>query len=578
MNELRSAADLHEFLVDEVTELSGAERVLLVLDTPEGAQIAGALLPAGEEPSAMLSAIAPPLDDARRTRATTLRHEPENAEPLEQRSIVIAPLIAQQRLLGYLYADIDGAFGRFHDADRDLLSMLAAQAAVALDNAQWAQGLEAKVAERTTELSASNAKLEQRANELAIINSVQQGVAGSLDFQAIVDLVGDKLRELFDSADMGIQWLDEPTRMVHFLYAYERGKRLHLPPMKAPVGKRYYSALEAGETVRWNSHADYPAWEFMAVDGTDSSRSGVGIPIFAGDRLRGFIVLENHERDNAFDDADVRLLSTLAAGMGVALENARLFDAVQKSNARLSDSLERESASNDILRVIAESPTDIKPVLDTIARHAAQLSGSDDAIVGIRDGDTLLVAAHHGDIPMIPVGEGIRFNSESVAGRAIVEGRTIQAIHGEPGPDSEYPEGDAVAKRYGYRVTCAVPLMREGEADGMIGIRRVKPELLNEQQVAVIDSFAHQAAIALGNVHQFNETKRLLKRPSSAAPSWRSSTAFSREWRPSSTSRRSSISSAISCGSSSGPGTCRFAGATRRISCIRFTRTSTASG
>ncbi len=246
----------------------------------------------------------------------------------------------------------------------------------------------------------------------------------------------------------------------------------------------------AGQTVRWNSHADYPAWELFAVEGTDASRSGVGIPIFAGDRLRGFIVLENHERDNAFDDADVRLLSTLAAGMGVALENARLFDAVQKSNARLSESLERESASNDILRVIAESPTDIKPVLDTIARHAAQLSGSDDAIVGIRDGDTLLVAAHHGDIPMIPVGEGIRFNSESVAGRAIVEGRTIQAIHGEPGPDSEYPEGDAVAKRYGYRVTCAVPLMREGEADGMIGIRRVKPELLDEQQIAVIDSFA----------------------------------------------------------------------------------------
>ena len=511
LNELRSAADLHEFLVDEVTELSGAERVLLVLETPEGPRIASSLVPAGEDTSSLMHAISPLLDDARRTRAASLRHHPDGAAALDQRSIVVAPLIAQQRLLGYLYADIDGAFGRFHDADRDLLSMLGAQAAVALDNAQWSQGLEAKVAERTAELSASNAMLEHRANELAIINSVQHGMAGSLDFQAIVDLVGDKVRELFDSSDMGIQWLDEQTGLLHILYAYEHGKRLHLPPIDAPVDKRFYKALKAGQTVRWRSHADYPALELFTVEGTDASRSGVGIPILAGDRLRGVIFLENHERDNAYDDADVRLLGTLAASMGVALENARLFGEVQKSNEQLSESLERESASNDILRVIAESPTDIKPVLDTIVRHAAQLSGSDDAVVGIRDGDTLLVTAHHGDIPMIPVGGGIGFNRGSVAGRAIIEGRTIQAIHGEPGPASEYPEGDAVAKRYGYRVTCSVPMMREGEAIGVIGIRRVNADLLDEKQILIIQSFANQAAIALGNVRQFNETQRLLK-------------------------------------------------------------------
>ena len=140
----------------------------------------------------------------RRTRAVSLTYDPEGAPELKQRSRIIAPLIAQKELLGYLYADIDGAFGRFHDADRDLLGMLASQAAVALDNAQWSQGLEQKVAQRTEELQASNALLEQRASELAIINSVQQGLAAQLDFQAIVDLVGDKLREIFGTADMSI--------------------------------------------------------------------------------------------------------------------------------------------------------------------------------------------------------------------------------------------------------------------------------------------------------------------------------------------------------------------------------------
>ncbi len=102
--------------------------------------------------------------------------------------------------------------------------MLASQAAVALDNAQWSQGLEQKVAERTEELNASNAKLEQRANELAIINSIQQGIAAELDFKAIVDLVGDKLREVFATPDLGIIWYEEPTNLLHYLYVYEHGK------------------------------------------------------------------------------------------------------------------------------------------------------------------------------------------------------------------------------------------------------------------------------------------------------------------------------------------------------------------
>ncbi len=197
LNEIRSVAGLQEFLIDAVTELSGAERVLLVLEGDDKPTIAGALLPKGEDADALLRSVAPWLEEARRTRTIGLRHVPEGATALDQRSSLIAPLIAQQRLLGLLYLDIDGAFGRFHDTDRDLIAMLAAQAAVALDNAQFAQGLEAKVAERTADLQASNARTEQRAAELALINSIQEGMAAELNFQAIVDLVGDKLVKLF---------------------------------------------------------------------------------------------------------------------------------------------------------------------------------------------------------------------------------------------------------------------------------------------------------------------------------------------------------------------------------------------
>ncbi|TMG89564.1 MAG: GAF domain-containing protein [Betaproteobacteria bacterium] len=195
LNELRSATELHEFLIDEATELSGAERVLLVLETAEGLQLAGSLVPRGEDAQALLHDIAPALTEVHRTRAVSLMHGPEGAGKLDQRSRIVAPLVAQRQLLGYLYVDIDGAFGRLRESDRDLIGMLASQAAVALDNAQWSQGLEQKVAQRTGELQTSNALLEQRANELGIINSIQQGMAAELDFQTIIDLVGRSIQD-----------------------------------------------------------------------------------------------------------------------------------------------------------------------------------------------------------------------------------------------------------------------------------------------------------------------------------------------------------------------------------------------
>jgi GAF domain-containing protein/CheY-like chemotaxis protein len=506
LNELRSVAEMHEFLVDEVTELSGAERVLLVREHDGSREVVGAQLPPGEDAASWLRRIIPSLDQAERARSAGLYHQPENADELDQRSSLVAPLVAQKRVIGYLYADIDGAFGRFHDTDRDLLGMLATQAAVALDNAQWAQGLEAKVAERTAELEASHARTEQRNAELGIINAVQKALAGELSIQSVYDAVGGQLRDVFPDSSVGIRTYDRTTDRVAYPYTHWEGKRqVHADE---PLGERGFGAhvLRTGKTLVINENWDEAsrAYGSYMMAPVSVPKSQLMVPLMVGDEARGLIQLSNLHREHAYEEADVRLLETLAASMSVALENARLFNETQET-------LERETASNNILRVIAESPTDVRPVLEVIARHAATLSGSDDALIGIRDGDTLLVAAHYGDIPMIPVGQGIPINRESVAGRAMIDGKAGQAIHGEPGPGSDYPEGDAVAKRYGYRVTCAVPLMREGMVIGMIGIRRIKPELVSESQIGILQSFASQAAIAIGNVRMFDETVRLLK-------------------------------------------------------------------
>ncbi len=230
LNALHTAREIEVFVVEEATELTGGERVLLLLEVDGKPTVAEAMHPRGENTTAVLRSIGTHLERARTTRTVHLIHTPQAAVALKQRSRIVAPLIAQNRVLGYLYADIDGVYGRFSETDRDMLGMLANQAAVALDNAQWAQALEAKVEQRTAELSLSNARLEQRNAELAIVNSVQQGLASELHFQAIVDVVGDKLREVFTTPNLGITWYDSSSNLIHYLYAYEHGKRLDVKP------------------------------------------------------------------------------------------------------------------------------------------------------------------------------------------------------------------------------------------------------------------------------------------------------------------------------------------------------------
>src|SRR6266487_1742722 len=197
LNTLHDVKEIQTFLVEEATELSGGERVMLILEQDENFEAVESLLPRGEDAAKVFGPIKKYIASARTARNVQLTQPKKSGL-----SRIVAPLIAQNQMLGYLYVDMDSLYGRFDETDRDMIGMLANQAAVALDNAQWAQGLEQKVHERTEELRTSNIDLEQRNTQLQIINSVQQGLAAELDFQAIVDLVGDKLREVFSTPNL----------------------------------------------------------------------------------------------------------------------------------------------------------------------------------------------------------------------------------------------------------------------------------------------------------------------------------------------------------------------------------------
>ena len=390
LNRHSSEAGLHQAIVDEAATLLGAQRVLLVLQPGNASKhIAGARLPPGESAKRLLQAVAPWLAEALDSGASRLRHGPDGAEPIGQRSCLVAPLVAADGALACLYADSEGAHGRFEETERALLGMLAAQAAVALAHLRLAAGLQAQVAQRRADAVASQAQAGQSASELAVINSIQQGISGALDFQAIVDLVGDKLREVLHVKDIGIQWYDEANDRLQFLYAYEHGQRLNLASMPLPEAAKWL--MRTRQAKVFATAAEQIAAGAGAVKGTDQSLSCVIVPIIGSDRVLGALAMENYERESAYGDAELRLLQTVSASMGVALENARLFDETQ----RLLKETEARNAELAVINSIQQAvgaALDFQAIVDAVGDKLRQVFATGD--LSIRWYDEAAGAVH----------------------------------------------------------------------------------------------------------------------------------------------------------------------------------------
>ena len=271
-------------------------------------------------------------------------------------------------------------------------------------------------------------------------------------------------------------------------------------PVRAPSAR---AMLERRTVVIPDAMApDTPEFTRM-VQAVGGFRSITFVPLVSQNKGIGAINLTHPQAGFELTEKQIELLQTFADQAVIAIENTRLFEEVQARTRELTELLEYQTATSEVLSVISRSKFDLQPVLDSIARVASTLCSADDATILTRENNELRMAAHQGSVP-IELGLRRPINRDWVSGRAVFDQQPIHVSDLAAAAD-EYPLGREIAKRFGHRTTLAVPLIRQEEAIGCLLLRRLHVQDFEEKQIELLKTFADQAVVAIENTRLFEE-------------------------------------------------------------------------
>ncbi|HLX92750.1 MAG TPA: GAF domain-containing protein, partial [Puia sp.] len=319
-------------------------------------------------------------------------------ETLMPKSLLFVPLLSANLVKGYISLQNVDQEHAFSESDIRLLETLANSMTVALENA--------RLFEETTRLLKET---EQRTAELSMINSVQEGLVREMDMQAIYDLVGNRLCELFDTQTVIIRTFDLRAETELWQFAIERGQRLYSHPRPLIWANR--QLINTRQPLLINHDYEQMAKKFggAGVSKGLPPKSAIFVPIVVADTIRGSISLQNVERENVFSDNDVRVLTTLTNGMGVAIENARLFD---ETNRLLGEAKQRANELATVNRIshALALQLDVNQIINLVGDQVRDLFRANIVYVALHDSTTGLIQFpyQHGDnMRPLKLGEGL---------------------------------------------------------------------------------------------------------------------------------------------------------------------------
>ena len=411
------------------------------------------------------------------------------------RTFLAVPMLKENRLIG-TFALARQEVRPFTDKQTELVKNFAAQAVIAIENARLLNELR----QRTTDLTASLEQQTATSNVLEVISR------SAFDLQAVFDTVAENSVRLC-GADRGFifRFDGELLRMAASFNVSQELKefveRNPLRPGQHSASAR--AALERRTVYILDCLAD-PEYTYGGKD-IETVRTNLAVPIIKGDDLLGVTLIYRLEV-SPFTDRQIALVETFADQAAIAIDNVRLLDELRQRTQDLTEALEQQTATADVLKVISRSQFDLQLVLDNLIQTATSLCGAKRGVIFRRDGDLYRAAAFYNATPDLiefvrnhPIAPGRR----TITARVALERRVIHVTDLQE--DTEYTY--ALRDTEPIRTELGVPMFRGDDLVGVFILYKLKVEPFTDKQIELVTTFADQAVIAIENVRLLNELR-----------------------------------------------------------------------